>query len=123
MYSDSKQHAVTPWGFRYALTCRYIIPEKMENEEERQTTILEGTLPPRAEAYTYDGDLGATEVIHSPNEVDKVVNDLSSKLKTGDLTCAQISELKEKLVVLLASIKTELHQTIEEGAGCVATRC
>ncbi|KAG0650338.1 hypothetical protein D0Z07_3006 [Hyphodiscus hymeniophilus] len=107
-----KQHAVTPWGFRYALTCRQIIGEKMDTEEERQAAFLEGTLPPGSDKYNYTGDLGATEVVQPTSEVDKINNEIAARMMTGSLTASQISLLKDKLEGLLACNHTGSQQTI-----------
>ena len=88
--------------------------DKMDLEEERQAAILEGTLPPESKRYTYDGDLGATEVTQPIAEFDKIVNDIAVRLKTGDIKASQVSELKEKLASLLASSHTELGQSFAQ---------
>ena len=75
----------------------------MDNDEERQATTLEGKLPPHSEKYTYDGDLNATEVIHTASNIDQHINEIALKLKTGELTVSQAHELKDKLASLITS--------------------
>lgn len=92
----------------------------MDTEEEKRDAIIEGTLPSRAEQYTYDGDLDAAKVVPSATEVDKHVNYIATKLKTGRLTASQVCEIKEKLAGLVTSPNTEPEQLIEEGPQDVA---
>lgn len=50
------EHAVTPRGtLRYALTCRTILPEKLENDAERAEAARLAKLPEGHEAWNYDG--------------------------------------------------------------------
>ncbi|KAK4240107.1 hypothetical protein C8A03DRAFT_13524 [Achaetomium macrosporum] len=50
------EHTVDPHGMRrFSLTARYIDPEKMESQEDRNEAITRGAIPPRAQAFVYDG--------------------------------------------------------------------
>jgi len=77
---------------RFALTCRYVRPETMSNDQEREYTIRAAALPPGAEKYTYDGDINAQPVVKQ-NRIDPatdVFNMLMAKLRTGQLTMDQV---------------------------------
>ena len=48
---------VEPCGKRrYALTSRYIDPEKIKEEDRRDEAIEDGEIPARAQKFTYNGD-------------------------------------------------------------------
>lgn len=50
------EHAVTPEGKRrFALTARFIDPEKMELQADRDDALVKGTIPEYAAAFEYDG--------------------------------------------------------------------
>jgi hypothetical protein len=86
----------------------------MDTPEERRAAMIEGTLPQRSEKYTYDGDLNAAECVQSASEVDKMVNNITAKLKIGELTASQVSEIKEKLATMLSSYDTRPGTAVEE---------
>lgn len=85
----------------------------MDTEEEQRDAVIEGTLPSRASQYTYDGDLDAAEVVESATEVENLINNIATKLKTGELTASQVSEIKQKLAGLLTFAHIEPESVIE----------
>lgn len=85
----------------------------MANEAEIQDAILKGTLPPGSDQYNYDGDLNAVAAVHSANEVDKFVNNITARLKTGDLTASQVREINERLATAVTPSSTDPEQGIE----------
>jgi hypothetical protein len=93
----------------------------MDTEAEERDAIIDGTLPARVERYNYDGDLNAAEVVQSATGVEKFVNDIATKLKTGDLTAAQISEIKEKLAGLVTPRQTGPKLVVEEHSPDIAS--
>lgn len=114
VWADIQKHAVTPMGaLRFALTCRYIRPELMADEAETQNAILKGTLPPGSEKYNYDGDMNAVPRVSPANEVNKVVNNVTAKLKTGDLTVSELREINERLARFIKSSNTEPERALE----------
>jgi hypothetical protein len=106
-----KQHAVTPKGkLRFALTCRYIRPELMANNEERRQAEVKGKLPSGHEKYTYDGDVGR-ELIEVNDDSENVtaaqasMNDFATRAITGQLdidTLRQCHGLLSQLVERMA---------------------
>ncbi|OBT63755.1 hypothetical protein VE03_06947 [Pseudogymnoascus sp. 23342-1-I1] len=67
------EHEVVPHGtLRFALTCRYIRPDKLENDAEREEARLKGKLPEGHEQYTYNGD---EDDIFTPEEMEKAKKD------------------------------------------------
>lgn len=110
---DLNQHAVVPKGLRFALTCRYIRPDMMANDHEAQDAIFKGTLPPGSEKYNYDGDINAAPVVQSVSEVDKFVNNITAKLKSGNLTVDQVRKINKRLTSLFPSANAE-HETVVE---------
>jgi hypothetical protein len=97
-----EQHAVTPKGsLRYALTCRYVRPEMMADDNEAQDAILKGTLPPGSEQYNYSGDINAVPVVRTSSDVDKFVNNVAARMETGDLTSADVREINARLVSII----------------------
>lgn len=51
------EHEVVPSGtLRFALTCRYVRPDTLENDADREDARIKGTLPEGHEQYTYYGD-------------------------------------------------------------------
>lgn len=51
------KHAVDAAGIRrYALTCRYIRPEMMADEERREKARVNGHVPERWQADAYKGE-------------------------------------------------------------------
>ena len=113
-----KQHAVTPKGpLRYALTCRYVRPEMMVDENEAQDAILKGTLPPGSEQYNYDGDINAIPVINTASKVDKFIHNVTAMVQTGDLTATDIREIQDRLAILMPSSIAEPQRVIESSAN------
>ncbi|AEO54781.1 hypothetical protein MYCTH_100011 [Thermothelomyces thermophilus ATCC 42464] len=50
------EHTVEPYGKRrFSLTARYIDPEKMESQEDRDDAAVKGAIPKHAQAFSYDG--------------------------------------------------------------------
>ncbi|KAL2183253.1 hypothetical protein L209DRAFT_813165 [Thermothelomyces heterothallicus CBS 203.75] len=50
------EHTVEPYGKRrFSLTARYIDPEKMESQEDREDAAVKGAIPKHAQAFSYDG--------------------------------------------------------------------
>ncbi|KAL2198595.1 hypothetical protein P885DRAFT_33104 [Corynascus similis CBS 632.67] len=50
------EHTVEPYGKRrFSLTARYIDPEKMESQEDRDDAAVKGAIPEHAKAFVYDG--------------------------------------------------------------------
>ena len=50
------EHAVDPFGKRrYALTCRYIVPEKLPDDRTREEAAQKGAIPDWARTFRYDG--------------------------------------------------------------------
>lgn len=63
------EHEVVPHGtLRFALTCRYIRPDMLENDAEREDARVKGALPEGHEQYKYYGDESA---IFTPEEMEK----------------------------------------------------
>ena len=101
------QHAVTPQGrLRFALTCRYVRPELMANDEERQQAEIKGKLPDGHEAYAYDGD-AAKELIPMDGDFKNVspaqtaMNELSARALAGELdmdTLRQCRHFLDRLI-------------------------
>jgi hypothetical protein len=94
---------VTPQGtLRFALTSRYVRPELMANDEERQQAEVKGTLPDGHEAYEYDGDVGR-ELIPLDGESDNVaaaqraMNELSARALSGELNVASLHQCRHFL--------------------------
>ena len=105
------QHAVTPKGpLRYALTCRYVRPELTS---DAQDAALKGTLPPASEQYNYDGDVNAAPVVHTASEVNKFVNNIAARLKTGDLTASDVLEITKRLAIIAIPLNAEPERAIE----------
>ncbi|KAB5547281.1 hypothetical protein GE09DRAFT_206578 [Coniochaeta sp. 2T2.1] len=51
------EHKVEPHGGRrFALTCRYMDPDRMATEEDKTQAAIKGTLPPHAQKFEYHGD-------------------------------------------------------------------
>jgi hypothetical protein len=86
------QHAVYPQGkLRFALTCRYVRPELMANDEERRQTLIKSTLPVGHERFTYNGDVDAKFQTSEDSEKNKTaaqksMNDIAASLMTGELS-------------------------------------
>ncbi len=40
---------------RFSLTGRYIDPERMTSQADRDDAAVKGAIPPHAQAFTYDG--------------------------------------------------------------------
>ncbi|KAK4229938.1 hypothetical protein QBC38DRAFT_69141 [Podospora fimiseda] len=50
------EHAVQPMGNRrFALTARYIDPDKMQSQSDRDDAALKGSIPAHAEQFAYNG--------------------------------------------------------------------
>ncbi|SPQ19543.1 747741fe-b9b0-4527-9d33-d1795b9f6765 [Thermothielavioides terrestris] len=50
------EHTVDPHGKRrFSLTARYIDPEKMTSQADRDDAIIKGAIPAHAQAFVYDG--------------------------------------------------------------------
>ncbi|KAK3694575.1 hypothetical protein B0T22DRAFT_496957 [Podospora appendiculata] len=50
------EHAVEPMGGRrFSLTCRYIDPEKMASDEDRQEAAVKGAIPEYSHSFAYNG--------------------------------------------------------------------
>lgn len=107
----SDQHAVTPKGpLRYALTCRYVRPELTS---DAQDAALKGALPPASEQYNYDGDVNAAPIVHAVSEVDKFINNIAARLKTGDLTVSDVLEITKRLATIAIPPNVEPERAIE----------
>ena len=112
-----KQHAVIPKGpLRYALTCRYVNPDKMVDESEAQDAIVKGTLPLGSEQYNYDGDINAVAIVPTASKAEKIVNDIVAMTQTGDLTVNDIRGIQDLLAIRLPSSITEPQQAMENSA-------
>ncbi|KAJ2904878.1 hypothetical protein MKZ38_006919 [Zalerion maritima] len=60
------EHQVIPQGKRrYALTCRYIRPELMQDEADRVAAVQKGRMPRRAEIFAYHGDMSTSGITTS----------------------------------------------------------
>jgi alkylated DNA repair dioxygenase AlkB len=85
------EHAVTPHGkLRFALTCRYIRPETMNSDYDREQTLIKSTLPEGHEQYDYDGDINSKFVVEpeasaAQNASAKVVNSIVAAARAGIL--------------------------------------
>jgi hypothetical protein len=73
----------------------------MADDNEAQDAILKGTLPPGSEQYNYNGDINAVPVVHTSSEVDKFVNNIAARMKTGDLTSANVREINARLASII----------------------
>ena len=63
------EHEVIPSGtLRFALTCRYVRPDTLENDAEREDARIKGALPEGHEQYKYSGD---ENDIFTPEEMEK----------------------------------------------------
>ncbi|KFY29613.1 hypothetical protein V494_08611 [Pseudogymnoascus sp. VKM F-4513 (FW-928)] len=63
------EHEVVPHGtLRFALTCRYIKPDALESDAEREEASIKGALPEGHDQYNYDGD---ENYIFTPEEIKK----------------------------------------------------
>ena len=105
-------------ALRFALTCRYIRPELMANEAETRDAISSGTLPPSAEEYNYDGDMKVGDMNAAPklqcaSVVNEVVNCITAKLKTGELTASQVHEINQRLAAVINSSNTKPDEALE----------
>lgn len=102
-----KQHAVTPQGkLRFALTCRYVRPELMANDQERQQAEIKGRLPSGHEAYEYDGDVGkylipVDEDSKEVSAAQRAMNELSARALTGELDVDTLRECRQFLSGLM----------------------
>jgi hypothetical protein len=114
-----EQHAVDPHGkLRFALTCRFIRPEMMTSEAERQHTMVKGSLPPGSEQYDYHGDIHATAVQHAAqnplSEITKLQNLVKAQILTGEIDEHQARESFERFLASLAHSKTTVEKPDEE---------
>lgn len=51
------KHEVKPGGsLRYALTCRHILLERMDNEQRRKESVTKGQIPEESYQFAYDGE-------------------------------------------------------------------
>ncbi|KAK0661566.1 hypothetical protein QBC41DRAFT_382939, partial [Cercophora samala] len=56
MRHGDMMHAVTPEGKRrFALTARFVDPEKMEEQADRDDALIKGAIPAHAAAFEYNG--------------------------------------------------------------------
>jgi hypothetical protein len=97
------EHAVQPKGkLRFALTCRYVRPELMANDEERQQAQIKGKLPDGHEQYAYDGDVNS-RLIPVENDSANVaaaqvaMNDLAARSLSGELDLATLQRCRDFL--------------------------
>ncbi|KAM7222874.1 hypothetical protein V8F06_001772 [Rhypophila decipiens] len=52
------EHAVEPMGRRrFALTCRYIDPDKMTDQADRDDAAIKGAIPEHAKKFVYNGEI------------------------------------------------------------------
>ena len=85
------QHAVEPKGkLRFALTCRYIRPELLADDEERRQAAMKSQLPDGHEQDRYDGDMNSTvvEVDHGSETVtdaQKAMNNFCARVHSGEI--------------------------------------
>lgn len=87
------EHEVVPDGrLRFALTSRYVRPEKMDNDNERAETAIKGALPEGHEQHNYDGDINAVlapadferdKESERLNAAKRIVNDLAVLCRSG----------------------------------------
>jgi hypothetical protein len=102
-----KQHAVTPQGkLRFALTCRYIRPELMANDEERRQAEIKGKLSSGHEAYEYDGDVGKKLIPLDEDSEDvsaaqRAMNELSARALAGELDVDTLRQCRNFLSGLM----------------------
>lgn len=87
------EHEVVPSGtLRFALTCRYVQPDTLGNDAEREDARIKGTLPEGHEQYTYDGDENA---IFTPDEM--------KKAETAERLNAMMRTFNDAAVIFKAS--------------------
>ncbi|RDW62154.1 hypothetical protein BP6252_11587 [Coleophoma cylindrospora] len=95
-------HAVDPQGeLRFALTCRYVRPEMMANDAEREAARVKGTLPPDSDKYIYDGDINATlplKISSATNTIQAAMNVLEANILAGNISCEKVTEWADKLL-------------------------
>lgn len=88
---------------RFALTCRYIRPDSIDDADERENAVLKGTLPAGHEKLNYDGDaVLRPDFIVSDNATDgssgtDPVNDLTAMLLSGEISERQLAALREAI--------------------------
>ena len=71
---------------RFALTSRYVRPEKMPDDIERKFAEEKGKLPAICDQYTYDGDINAQPVMAaSVSKFDQLKNNILAEFRVGDL--------------------------------------
>jgi hypothetical protein len=94
---------------RFALTCRYVRPELMTNDEERQQAEIKGTLPDGHEAYAYDGDEGRELIpldgdFENVSAAQRAMNELSARALAGELNVDTLRECRHFLSGLMAGM-------------------
>lgn len=51
------QHEVKPGGqLRYALTCRHVLLDRMDDGQRRQESLIKGQIPASSYEFTYNGE-------------------------------------------------------------------
>ncbi len=101
---------MTPHGkLRFALTCRYVRPELMANDEERRFAEVNGKLPDGHDQYTYNGDVESqfTEVDQNCENianVERSMNDLAARAIAGELDRTTIRRCCDFLSQLIAGM-------------------
>lgn len=103
------EHEVVPNGkLRFALTCRYVRPETMANDFEREEAKVKGALPEGHEQYNYDGDIDAVftpvdfekdEKSERINAAKRMVNDFAVLCKAGE-SQGDVEELTQMRALL-----------------------
>lgn len=94
---------MTPQGkLRFALTCRYVRPELMANDEERQQAEIKGRLPQGHDTYIYDGDAGKKLIpldqdSENVSAAQRTMNELAARALAGELNVDTLRQCRHFL--------------------------
>ncbi|KAE8454543.1 hypothetical protein EG329_000166 [Mollisiaceae sp. DMI_Dod_QoI] len=96
------EHAVNPHGkLRFALTARFIKPELMQNEADREFARLGGILPFGHEQFDYDGDINSQPVPWSTSAFDSLCAMFNTMALQGRITEDQAERLTQSSDAIL----------------------
>jgi len=93
---------VKPTGIlRFALTCRYIIPETLDNDQQREDARRKSVVPAHLADYVYNGDINAKAIKQAKGPLEDTteeLNHIEARVKAGMLDRnIAINMVKERL--------------------------
>ena len=111
------EHQVIPAGtLRYALTCRAILPEKLQSDEERKVAARLAELPRGHEAWNYDGN----KIIQPTEEevqgarsrqmvltMQRTLDDLHTMLRTS--SGEEVAQLNGRIDEIITAYRRVIH--------------